>query len=180
VLILFSFCSNVSRYNDYIFVCIHSAKQSGPICDRGKPSKTTEFQIVEKGILHWNQRTEVSRFRRRSEPSDVSQQKSKGRSVRESPHVSGEVLKRFLSIFSDLILDSSVDRGMPNLAAAPLGPNIRPLLSFRAASIRSFSCARSLREAPFGFSVLSETAAVATSFHRSRKSPFRKVLPNAR
>jgi hypothetical protein len=30
-----------------------------------------EFQIVEKGIPHWNQRTEVSRFRRRSEPSDL-------------------------------------------------------------------------------------------------------------
>src|SRR5712692_2859675 len=30
-------------------VCIHSAEQSGSICDRGKPSRTTEFQIVEKG-----------------------------------------------------------------------------------------------------------------------------------
>jgi hypothetical protein len=62
----------------------------------------------------------------------------------ESPQVSGEVLKRFLSIFSDRIFDSNVDRGMLNLAAAPLGPNIRPRLSFRAASIISFSCARSL------------------------------------
>jgi hypothetical protein len=34
-------------------------------------------------------------------------------------------LKRFLSIPSDLIFDSSVDRGMPNLAAAPVGPNTR-------------------------------------------------------
>jgi hypothetical protein len=40
------------------------AEQSGPICDRGKPFRTTEFQIVEKGIPHWNQRTEVSGFRR--------------------------------------------------------------------------------------------------------------------
>ena len=56
----------------------------------------------------------------------------------ESPQVSGEVVKRFLSIISDRILDSSVERGMPNLAAAPVGPNIRPRLSFRAASIMSF------------------------------------------
>ena len=50
-------------------------------------------------------------------------------------------LKRFLSIFSDRIFDSSVDRGMPNLAAAPVAPNTRPRLSFRAASIMLFSCA---------------------------------------
>src|SRR6266478_2659656 len=54
-------------------------------------------------------------------------------------------LKRFLSILSDLILDSSVDRGTPNFAAAPVGPNTRPRLAFRASSIRLFSCASSLR-----------------------------------
>src|SRR5208282_2803648 len=53
------------------------------------------------------------------------------------------VLKRFLLIFNDLIFDSRVDRGMPSLAAAPDGPNTRPPLSFRAASIISFSCAAS-------------------------------------
>src|SRR6266436_6340834 len=63
----------------------------------------------------------------------------------ESRQPSGSVLKRFLSIFSDLILDSSVDRGMPNLAAAPVGPNTRPRLAFRASSIMFFSCASSLR-----------------------------------
>jgi hypothetical protein len=31
-------------------------------------------------------------------------------------------LKRFLLIFSDLIFDSSVVRGIPSLAAAPAGP----------------------------------------------------------
>jgi hypothetical protein len=36
-------------------------------------------------------------------------------------------LKRFLSILSALIFDSSVDRGMPNLPAAPYGPNTRQL-----------------------------------------------------
>src|SRR5258707_10670418 len=55
-----------------------------------------------------------------------------------------QTLKRFLLIFNNRIFDSNVDRGMPNLAAAPVGPNIRPRLSFRAASIISFSCARSL------------------------------------
>jgi hypothetical protein len=49
-----------------------------------------------------------------------------------------------LLIFSERIFDSSVDRGMPNLAAAPVGPKIRPRHSFRAASMISFSCARSL------------------------------------
>jgi hypothetical protein len=58
-------------------VCTRSAKQSGPICDGGKLSRTTEFQIVEKGKSHWIQRTEVSRFRRRSEPSDVSRKNRK-------------------------------------------------------------------------------------------------------
>src|SRR5262249_14257727 len=48
-------------------------------------------------------------------------------------------LKRFLLIFSDLILCSNVDRGMPSLAAAPAGPYTRPPLSRRAASIISFS-----------------------------------------
>src|SRR6266436_9320024 len=43
-----------------------------------------------------------------------------------------QTLKRFLLIFSDRIFDSNVDRGIPNFAAAPLGPNIRPRLSFRA------------------------------------------------
>jgi hypothetical protein len=57
----------------------------------------------------------------------------------QSPQVSVEVLKRFLSIFNDRIFDSSVDRGMPSLAAAPDGPNTRPWHSRRAASISSFS-----------------------------------------
>src|ERR1700685_3927030 len=39
-------------------------------------------------------------------------------------------LKRFLLIFNDRIFDSSVDRGIPNLVAAPVGPKTRPALSF--------------------------------------------------
>jgi hypothetical protein len=50
-----------------------------------------------------------------------------------------EVLKRFLSIFKDLIFDSRVDRGIPSFAAAPDGPNTRPPLSLKTASIISFS-----------------------------------------
>src|SRR6266403_261226 len=60
------------------------------------------------------------------------------------------VLKRFLSILSERIFDSNVDRGMPNLAAAPAAPNTLPPLSFRAASIMFFSCAISLRESSIG------------------------------
>src|SRR6266481_3547083 len=49
------------------------------------------------------------------------------------------VLKRLLLIFSDLIFDSKVDRGIPSLAAAPDGPYTRPLHSLSAASIIAFS-----------------------------------------
>jgi hypothetical protein len=38
----------------------------------------------------------------------------------------GQTLKRFLLIFSARIFDSSVDRAIPSLAAAPDGPNTRP------------------------------------------------------
>ena len=38
-----------------------------------------------------------------------------------------------------LIFDSSVDRGIPSLAAAPEGPSMRPLQSARAASTISTS-----------------------------------------
>src|SRR5713226_5977335 len=81
-------------------VCIRSAEQSGPICDRGKPSRNTEFQIVEKGIPHWNQRTEVSRFRRKSEPFNVSLQKSKGNSVRATRRSSLRNSATTLNFFS--------------------------------------------------------------------------------
>src|SRR5437879_13246816 len=56
------------------------------------------------------------------------------------------VLKRFLFIFSDLIFDSNVDPGIPNLAAAPVGPDTCPPLSRRAASIISFSWSASFLE----------------------------------
>jgi hypothetical protein len=49
-------------------------------------------------------------------------------------------LKWFLSISNDLIFDSSVDRGMLSLAAAPDGPDTRPPHSLNADSIVSFSC----------------------------------------
>ena len=45
---------------------------------------------------------------------------------------------RFL-IFSRLIFESSVVRGIPSFAAAPCGPATFPLLSAKAASIISFS-----------------------------------------
>src|SRR5262249_18018488 len=47
-------------------------------------------------------------------------------------------LKRRLSIFSALILDSSVDEGTPSTDAAPNGPDTRPLHSIKASSIASF------------------------------------------
>src|SRR5713101_3678272 len=56
------------------------------------------------------------------------------------------VLKLFLLIFSDRILDSRVDPGKPSLVAAPDGPDTCPPLSRRAASIISFSWAASFRD----------------------------------
>src|SRR5258708_27882277 len=49
-------------------------------------------------------------------------------------------LNRYLLIFKRLIFDSRVCAGSPSLAAAPAGPEIRPWLSAKAASIISFSC----------------------------------------
>src|ERR1700681_3897449 len=57
-----------------------------------------------------------------------------------------EVLNRFLLIFSDLILESKVEPGIPSLAAAPDGPDTRPPLSRRAVSIISFCWAARFRE----------------------------------
>ncbi len=65
-------------------------------------------------------------------------------SVQPELQVSGTDLKRFLLIFSERIFDSSVDRAIPSLTAAPLGPETRPPVSFRAASIIFFSWTRSL------------------------------------
>lgn len=58
------------------------------------------------------------------------------------------LLKRFLSILNDLILDSRVDRAMPSLAAAPELPETRPLDSRKAVSIASFSSVASICERP--------------------------------
>jgi len=43
-----------------------------------------------------------------------------------------------LLIFSAWILDSSVETGKPRRAAAPSGPDTRPRVSCRAASISTF------------------------------------------
>src|SRR5712691_3081356 len=48
-------------------------------------------------------------------------------------------LKRYLSIPNALIRESSVCRGIPSFLAAPDGPEVLPLDSFRAASINSLS-----------------------------------------
>src|SRR3989442_10647161 len=56
------------------------------------------------------------------------------------------VLKLFLLIFSDRILDSRVDPAKPSLVAAPDGPDTCPPLSRRAASIISFSWPASFRD----------------------------------
>ena len=45
----------------------------------------------------------------------------------------------YFLIFSCLIFESSVDRGIPSFAAAPSGPATFPLLAANAASIISFS-----------------------------------------
>lgn len=49
-----------------------------------------------------------------------------------------EINFRFF-MFRSLILESSVERGIPSFVAAPFGPATFPLLSANAASIISFS-----------------------------------------
>ncbi len=49
------------------------------------------------------------------------------------------VLKRISLIFSYLIFDSSVEPGIPSLAAAPEGPDTRPPLSVNSISVIAFS-----------------------------------------
>src|SRR5579864_3559900 len=56
------------------------------------------------------------------------------------------LLNRCLLIFRALILESSVDCGIPSLAAAPEGPETLPLLAASAASMSSFSWAAILWE----------------------------------
>src|SRR2546428_7890585 len=51
-----------------------------------------------------------------------------------------EALKRWRSMRNFFILDSRVCRGMPSLAAAPVGPETSPRASRRAFSIMSLSC----------------------------------------
>src|SRR5580704_4642073 len=91
-------------------------------------------------------------------------------------HVSGEVRKRFLSIFRERIFDSSVDLGMPNLAAAPVGPNIRPRLSFRAASIMSFSCTKSRR----GSSTCGSGSGFSSGWRGNQLSSIEKISDSQR
>src|SRR5256884_9634182 len=92
------------------------------------------------------------------------------RAASSSPQISDKVLKPFLSIFGDRIFDSNVDRGMPNLAAAPwVRISGRDFLSGRPQSCPSLA-PRVFEGDQFGFSVLlleMAVAAVATSFHRS-------------
>src|SRR5260370_12451365 len=64
----------------------------------------------------------------------------------ESPQVPRGCLKRFLLMLSARIFDSSVDRAIPNLAAAPDGPNIRPCDACRASSMISLSVAATFAE----------------------------------
>lgn len=63
------------------------------------------------------------------------------------------VLKRFLSIFSDLIFDSRVDPGIPSLAAAPDWPDTRPRHSRSAASMIAFSVSAGLLESSYAAAV---------------------------
>src|SRR5579863_9950325 len=58
-----------------------------------------------------------------------------------SPALAYLGLKPILVDSQALDLPSRVESGMPSLAAAPAGPDIRPRLSASAASITSFSCA---------------------------------------
>src|SRR5215831_8259458 len=86
-------------------------------------------------------------------------------------------LDPYLSMPSRRIFDSSVWRGIPSFAAAPEGPEIRPRVSARAASIIStsrFSSAERPRlgESPSdsGVSQLSSTTKVSVSLRMTARS----------
>src|SRR5258708_31526168 len=68
------------------------------------------------------------------------------RDSNENAQVPDGCLKRFLLMLSDRIFDSSVDRAIPNLAAAPDGPNIRPWDDRSASSMISLSVAATFAE----------------------------------
>jgi hypothetical protein len=79
-------------------------------------------------------------------------------------------LNRFLLILRDLIFDSSVDPGIPSLAAAPDAPETWPPLSHRAASIISFSWEASVR-----VSSVRLFGSLARGCHESQLSSIEKV-----
>src|SRR6185295_3954858 len=58
------------------------------------------------------------------------------------------VRKRLLLIFNVRIFDSSVERGIPSRAAAPVGPNTRPPVARNASSMSDFSCDASALDMP--------------------------------
>src|SRR4029077_6789555 len=63
----------------------------------------------------------------------------RARGTRGEAHLQAGYLNCFLLILRALILWSRVDGGIPSLAAAPDGPQTRPLVSTSAASIMSRS-----------------------------------------
>src|SRR5262249_36957969 len=71
------------------------------------------------------------------------------RSIREVANGKGmflhAVLNLYLLIFSDRILDSRVEAGKPNWAAAPAGPETRPAAAASAVSMTCFSCTADFR-----------------------------------
>src|SRR5713101_1024181 len=83
-------------------------------------------------------------------------------------------LNRYLLIFRRLILESRVRVGRPSLAAAPMGPEIRPELSASAASIISFSCVTRVR-----FSLPGRLGAWGSSL-LSQLSSTEKISPSQR
>src|SRR5579862_2313629 len=83
-------------------------------------------------------------------------------------------LNRYLLIPNRLIFASSVGLGSPNLVAAPVGPETRPALSARAASIISFSCRCSARLSP------ADGPADCGACHLSQVSSTEKVSPSLR
>src|SRR6516164_1875467 len=83
-------------------------------------------------------------------------------------------LKRFLSIFSDLIFESSVDPEIPSLTAAPEGPDTLPPLSKRAASLFcsvAMGCRESQLSSTEKFSVSETITDRSITFCNSRMLP---------
>jgi hypothetical protein len=118
------------REDDLPFGFSSDSKHDAITKAKQSPSETAQNKKVKRLASG-----EDSAFGEKSPPSSALTREDEWRRSTQS---AGRPRKRFLSIFSERILDSRVERGTPSLAAAPSEPATRPRHSFNADSIIFF------------------------------------------